>query len=147
MSAEIAGSPSRAFVDTNIFLYAFDTTAGEKRERAKALLEELWASRSGCVSVQVLQEFYVNSTRKLPQPLEEQKAKQIIASLRRWHVHAPGADDVLEAIDLQGEAQLSFWDAMILQSASRLGCTTLWSEDLNDDQVLRGVRIRNPFRV
>jgi predicted nucleic acid-binding protein len=132
-------------VDTNVLLYAFDTSAGKKRERALALVGELWRVGNGCVSVQVLQEFYVNATRKLGTPLDLATAERIIVSLSRWEVHAPTAEDVLSAIALHARVQLSFWDAMIMTSASKLGCGVLYSEDLNDAQVIAGVRVANPF--
>ncbi len=143
MSAE-ARRP-RHFVDTNVLLYAFDTSAGAKRLRAAALLEELWRARSGCLSVQVLQEFYVNATRKLPNPLPAATARELIDDLRRWEVHAPDAEDVIAAIDLQQAHTLSFWDAMIVHSAATLGCAVLYSEDLNAGQTIAGVVIRSPF--
>lgn len=132
-------------MDTNVLLYAFDTSAGQKRERALALVADLWRTGNGCVSVQVLQEFYVNATRKLSAPLPLEMAKRIVASLARWEVHAPTAEDVLRAIDLQQGHKLSFWDAMIVGSAGKLGCRVLYSEDLNAGQVVAGVRVVDPF--
>ena len=132
-------------MDTNILLYAFDTSAGEKRMRALELFGEVWRAGNGCVSVQVLQEFYVNATRKLKNPLTLETARRIIVSLSRWEVHAPDAEDVLAAIDLQRSAQLSFWDAMVVSSAGKLGCSVLYSEDLNAGQAIAGVTVVNPF--
>lgn len=82
MNVEL-GSGSRVFVDTNILLYAFDASAGAKRVRALGLLGELWRAGNGCLSVQILQEFYVNATRKLKQPLTLETARRIISSLSR----------------------------------------------------------------
>jgi predicted nucleic acid-binding protein len=138
-------SGSRAFVDTNVLVYAHDVTAGDKHGRARALLEELWDTRQGCLSVQVLQEFFVTVTRKVPKPLEALAVAQIIHDLALWHVHAPAAHDVLAAIDIHQQAGTSFWDAMILRSAQELGCQTLFSEDLNPGQTYAGVRVSNPF--
>jgi predicted nucleic acid-binding protein len=140
MSAKV-----RVFVDTNVLLYAFDTSAGEKRGRALEVIDTAWRDGNGCVSVQVLQEFYVNATRKLERRLPVETAKRLVASLSRWEVHAPEAEDVLSAIDLQQHAHLSFWDAMVLQSAGKLGCSLLYSEDLNAGQRIAGVTIVNPF--
>jgi len=133
------------FVDTKILIYAHDTSAGAKRDRAVWLLEELWESHSGCLSVQVFQEFYVNITRKVAHPLESSAAAQILADLSVWRVHASEVRDVLAAIEIQRRYGIAFWDAMILQSAARLKCGTIWSEDLNPDQVYAGVRVVNPF--
>ena len=133
------------FVDTNVLIYAHDRSAGSKHERAKQLLRGLWENRKGCLSVQVLQEFYVNITQKVPELLAPEAAAQLIADLSTWQVHQPGEKVLLEAIDLQNRYRLSFWDAMILASAMALGCEILWSEDLNSKQSYATVSVRNPF--
>jgi predicted nucleic acid-binding protein len=138
-------SGNRQFVDTNVLVYAHDLTAGEKHSRARALVEELWDTREGCLSVQVLQEFFVTTTRKIPRPLDAQAAARVIDDLAHWHMHAPAIGDVLAAIDIHQGAGVSFWDAMILRSAKELGCATLHSEDLNPGQFYQGVQVRNPF--
>ncbi len=138
-------SGNRKFVDTNVLVYAHDVTAGDKHSRARALVEELWRTREGCLSVQVLQEFFVTTTRKIPKPLDAPTAAQIINDLAHWHVHAPAASDVLAAIDIHQQTGASFWDAMILRSAQELGCRALYSGDLNPDQIYAGVRVSNPF--
>jgi predicted nucleic acid-binding protein len=135
----------REFVDTNVLVYAHDGAAGNKHVRAKALLADLWANGNGCLSVQVLQEFYVNVTRKVSRPLNPEDARHLIEGLGTWMVHSPTSDDVVEAIRLHQAAQLSFWDAMILMSAARLGCSTVWSEDLGHGHVVGRVTIKNPF--
>jgi predicted nucleic acid-binding protein len=136
---------SLQFVDTNVLVYAHDVTAGDKHTRARALVEELWVTRDGCLSVQVLQEFYITTTRKIPKPIEAPVARQVIGDLAHWHVHAPAAGDVLAAIEIQQRSGTSFWDAMILRSAKELGCGILHSEDLNPGQEYEGVLVRNPF--
>ncbi len=133
------------FVDTNILIYAHDLSAGEKNARARELINSLWESRLGCLSIQVLQEFYVNVTEKVPRPLAPQMAAQIISDLSVWQVHRPGAHDVLDAIRMQQRYQLSFWDSMIVISAIQLGCGTLWSEDLNPGQTYDQVTATSPF--
>ncbi len=138
------GKP-RQFVDTNILIYAYDLQAGAKHTLARALMNELWQAKVGCLSVQVLQEFYVNITRKIVAPVEVSTAAQIIQDLSAWPVYAPMPSDILNAIDVQQRYQLSFWDALIVWSAARLGCEILWSEDLNSGQLYEGVRVQNPF--
>jgi len=135
----------RQFVDTNVVVYAHDETAGAKRERARALLEDLWTSRSGCLSVQVLQEVYVTLTSKVPKRLDASTAAAIIDNLSRWRVHAPGPADVRGAVALHRQRRIGFWDAMVIWSAAQLDCAILWSEDLNPGQVYDSVRVRNPF--
>ncbi len=139
-------SGDRWFVDTNILLYAHDDSAGEKRDQARALVERLWESRQGCLSVQVLQEFVVNATRKIARPLDTATAKEIVADFSRWYLHVPGADDVLAAIGIHQRTGISFWDAMIVRSAAEIGCAVLYSEDLNAGQDYSGVRVENPFK-
>ncbi len=73
----------RCFVDTNLFVYAHDRTAGRKREAARTLVSDLWESREGCVSVQVLQELFVNLTRKVPKPLPAREAAHLISDISR----------------------------------------------------------------
>lgn len=136
---------ARTFVDTNIFIYANDATAGTKHERARELLKTVWLDGSGVVSVQVLQELYVNLTRKLQLPSAD--AATMVRELSQWAVHAPESDDVLSAIRLHERSKISFWDAMIFRSASRMDCRTLWSEDLNEGQTYAGVTVRSPFAV
>ncbi len=139
-------SDNRRFVDTNVLVYAHDDSAGGKRDQARALVEQLWQSRDGCLSVQVLQEFFVTVTRKIAKPLDAETAKEIIADLSRWYVHVPAADDVLAAIGIHQRAGISFWDAMIVRSAAEIGCSVLYSEDLNASQEYSGVRVENPFQ-
>lgn len=137
--------PQREFVDANVLVYAFDSSAGRKQQAARALLERLWDGNTGCLSVQVLQEFFVTVTKKVAKPLPLEDAKARIRELKAWRVFAPSADDVLAAIDLHAEAKIGFWDALMVLAAAESGCDLLWTEDLSDGQLLRGVRIRNPF--
>ncbi|WP_343576456.1 PIN domain-containing protein [Mycobacterium sp.] len=132
------------FVDTNILIYAYVAT-GEKREAASALVDRLWRERRGAISIQVLQEFYVNVTRKVTEMIDPEIAGDIMNNLVRWRVHSPLPDDVIAAATLSHRHQLSFWDAMIVRSAAELRCDTLWTADLNDGQVIEGVRLANPF--
>ncbi len=133
------------FVDTNVVIYAYDIHAGAKHNAARALMNNLWRSQTGCLSIQVLQEFYVNITQKIAAPVDVATATQIIRDLSDWTVYAPVPKDVIDAIRVQQRYQLSFWDAMIVWSAARLGCAILWSEDLNPGQMYEGVRVQNPF--
>ena len=141
----MSGDASREFVDTNVLVYAIDSSAGLKQTAATALLERLWTSGTGCLSVQVLQEFFVTVTRRVARPLSIAEAADRIQEFAAWRVFSPTVDDVLAAINLQRHSRLSFWDAMVVQAAAESGCDTLWTEDLNDGQAIRGVRIRNPF--
>jgi predicted nucleic acid-binding protein len=141
----MSGSPAREFVDANVLVYAFDSSAGRKRELAAHLLERLWESESGRLSVQVLQEFFVTITRKVASPLTTAEAEDRVRELAAWSVFAPTADDVLHAIAVARKMKVSFWDAMILHAAAESGCDVCWSEDLNAGQCWRDVQIRDPF--
>jgi predicted nucleic acid-binding protein len=141
MSAE----PGRQFVDSNVLVYAHDASAHEKQHRARALIEALWAGGNGCLSVQVLQEFFVTVTRKVPRPLDSRQAARVVEALSRWRVHAPQPDDVLAAISLHERRRISFWDALVVHSALRLECHVLWSEDLAPGRVEPGLVVKNPF--
>jgi predicted nucleic acid-binding protein len=141
MSAE----GGREFVDANVLVYAYDASAGKKKAAAEQLLAQLWEAGNGCLSVQVLQEFFVTVTGKVAKPLPIEDAAERVREFSTWKVFGPSADDVLRAIAVHRETRLSFWDAMIVHAAAELGCDVLWTEDLNDGQVIRGVRIRDPF--
>jgi predicted nucleic acid-binding protein len=138
-------SVGRTFVDTNILIYAYDVSAGSKHARAAELVTELWKSRMGLVSTQVLQEFYVTVTRKIARPLESSSARRIITDLSRWEVITIEPNTILAALDLQRDNLLSFWDAMIVTTAANGNAETLFTEDLNHGQVIGGVTVRNPF--
>lgn len=135
----------RQFVDTNVFVYAYDRGNGIKQRQARKLITGLWESRRGCVSIQVLQELYVSMSKKALTPLPPETASQIIAALSEWIHHVPGAGDVLEAINIQQKYGISFWDSMIVNSACQTGCSVLWTEDLNGGQVYGNVAVYNPF--
>jgi predicted nucleic acid-binding protein len=143
MSAEPLGE----FIDTNVLVYAFDASAGDKQVTARALLKRMVDAETGCLSVQILQEFFVVvRSSKIPQPLSiDEAADRVWEFAMTWQVFEPTAMDVLAAIELSKQAQLKFWDAMILHAAAESGCGVLWTEDLNDGQIVRGVQIRNPF--
>jgi predicted nucleic acid-binding protein len=133
------------FVDTNIVVYAYDQTAGQKHEAALRLMERLWDSGDGAVSSQVLQEFYVTVTSKIPRPLSGKRARQIIADLGTWTVATVEVPDILQASEISDRYRLNFWDSLILAAAEKEGAEIVWSEDFNDGQKYGSVVVRNPF--
>ena len=135
------------FVDTNALLYAHDRTAGRKREVASDLLGRLWGTRTGALSTQVLQEFYVNATRKLPRPLSAPRARTVIERYATWHVHRIDPADITAASELEKRHRQSFWNALVIVSAGRTGATTLMSEDMQHGRRIAGLRIIDPFRA
>jgi predicted nucleic acid-binding protein len=134
-----------SFVDTNILIYAEDRDAKDKHLVARDLIVELWDSREGVLSIQVLQEFYVNVTRKLKKPLSASKAREIVEEYLTWTIVDNTGRMLLDAIELQRKAQLSFWDSLVVQAAIDSGCNKLYSEDLNAGQRIGSVTIVNPF--
>lgn len=134
------------FVDTNILMYAHDTAAGVKHDRARALVEELWRNRSGVVSTQVLQELCVNLRRKSARPVDLKTARAIVKDYLAWHVVANTGESVLNALEIEERYRISFWDALIVQACEAARATVLYSEDLSDGQTYRGVRVVNPLR-
>lgn len=135
------------FVDTNILMYAHDKVAGEKHERARTLVEQLWRDRTGVVSTQVLQELTVNLRRKAGKPLDTMATRDIVADYLTWQVVVNGGESILEALDLEARYQISFWDALVLQAAHASGAEVLYSEDLSDGQTYGSVRVINPLRA
>ena len=133
------------FVDTNILIYAHDADAGSKRARAQTILRELWDSGAGRLSVQVLQEFYVNATRKLAAPVAQVSAREVVTSYGAWVREPTTADTVIRAIDVAALVQISFWDALIVASAEQAEATQIYSEDLNAGQSIGGIKIVNPL--
>jgi predicted nucleic acid-binding protein len=134
----------RTFVDTNVLIYAHDSDAKSKREVARHILAELWSSRTGVLSMQVLQEFYVNVTRKIAVPLPKSAAREIASSYAIWCIEITPAE-ILSAFQIEDQSKIGFWDALIVASAIKCGASRILSEDLNPGQMIAGVRIENPF--
>lgn len=135
---------SKVFLDTNIFVYSLDQSDSGKRKKCRNLIKSLTDENSGVISTQVLQELYVAATAKLgADPL---LVKDIIRSLERLETVVVSPVLIKEAIDCSLINRLSFWDALIVVSAESAHCETLWTEDLNHGQVIRGVLIENPFK-
>jgi predicted nucleic acid-binding protein len=135
------------FVDTNILVYALDQDAGEKRARAADALRMLWTSGLGRLSVQVLHEFYVNVTRKLSTPVARSSAREVVVAYGAWIGEPTTATTVARAAVIADMAQLSFWDALVVQAAIQAGADRLVSEDLQDGRRFGSLTIENPFRT
>lgn len=133
------------FVDTNILICAHDVDAGDRHWRAKEVVRALWDSGAGMISTQVLNEFYVNATQRIPSPMEPPRARAVIEAYLSWHVQTPGPESVLAASEIQQRYRISYWDALIVHAASRGGASVLFTEDLNAGQVIEGVQIVNPL--
>lgn len=134
----------RTFVDTNVLIYAHDVDAKTKHATAKTVLRELWSERAGVLSTQVLQEFYVNVTRKIPHPISKDSARMVVNNYAVWCVDATPAE-ISMAFQIEDTSRIGFWDALIVASALKSGAVLILSEDLNAGQMIAGIRIENPF--
>lgn len=134
----------RSFFDTNVLIYADDNSASAKQRRALDVIAEHRRARTGVLSLQVLQEYFVTVTRKLH--VNAPVARRKVELLAELDVVVPELADVLAAIDLHRLHELSFWDALILRTAKQGGCRVLLSETLQDAGQIEGIRIINPFR-
>jgi predicted nucleic acid-binding protein len=134
----------KTFVDTNVLIYAYDADAGAKNEIARGILRELWSERTGALSTQVLQEFYVNVTKKIASPLSKPSARAVIDSYAVWCIDMTPTE-ISAAFHIEDEAGIGFWDALIIAAARKTGAERILSEDLNAGQIISGLRIENPF--
>lgn len=135
----------KIFVDTNVLVYGHDADAGEKHKVARGILAELWDHRTGVLSVQVFQEFYVTMTRKVLHPLPSNKVRSIIQDYFSWHIEVNDPLSVLVASRVEGNHRISFWDALIVAAAARAKAVKILTEDLQTGQIIEGVLIENPF--
>jgi predicted nucleic acid-binding protein len=134
----------KTFIDTNVLIYAHDIDARVKNDIAKAVLRELWSERSGALSMQVLQEFYINVTRKIASPLSKASARSVVTSYAIWCTETTPTE-ISAAFRIEDESRIGFWDALIVSSAVKSGAARLLSEDLNAGQQIAGILIENPF--
>jgi len=134
----------RSFFDTNILVYADDKAAPAKQRRSIDLIVEHRRAKSGVVSLQILQEYFVTVTRKLH--VESSIARRKVELLAEFYVAVPDVSDILAAIDLHRLHNLSFWDALVIRSAKQSGCTVLFSEDMQHTRAIDGLQVVNPFR-
>ena len=136
---------SKIFVDTNILVYSLDQFDPVKQKKCRSLLKTLVGDFQGVISTQVMQEFYVTTVKKLgADPL---LIKDILHAYGRFETVIITPDTIKEAIDCSIINRLSFWDSLIVVAAESAQCEKLWSEDLNDGQVIRGVQVENPLRT
>lgn len=135
----------RVFVDTNILIYAHTDANDPRHAAARRCVQTLWDEPGiAAVSVQVLQELHVNLLRK--GRLDVASSAAIVENYLKWRVIDNDRLALTRAMSLQTRWQLSSWDAMIVGAALRAGAAELWSEDLNDGQVIERLTIRNPLR-
>jgi predicted nucleic acid-binding protein len=132
------------FVDSNVLIYAVDESSHKKYEAARLWRSELWKSRRGRISSQVLHEFYANVDRKWPAAREHVQAE--IRNLMAWRPVGVDAEVLEDAWKIQARYRLSFWDSLIVSAAKVASCRYLLTEDLQEGQEVDGVLVVNPFR-
>jgi len=133
------------FVDTDVLLYAISRDPAEQDKAKRA--DEILAGRDLALSVQVLQEFYVQATRASRRdPITHEQAVRLIESFRRFPVQDITGAIVMAALAARQRFQLSYWDSAIIEASRAMGCTEVLSEDMGDGQDYAGVRVTNPFR-
>jgi predicted nucleic acid-binding protein len=133
------------FIDTNVLVYAHDRSETRKQPVAQALLASLWRSRTGSLSTQVLQEFYVVATRKFEPPMSRRAAREVVGLYGQWSMVRVDVPLIVAASKLEERHRLSFWDALIVEAALRSGAARLATEDLQSGPNIGGMTIENPF--
>lgn len=133
----------RAFIDTNILVYAADNGEPNKRDKARTLLAD--TRTRFALSTQVLSEFYVTVTRTLREPMTQPEARAAVSELERLPIVATDLRLVRAAMTTCEQHQLSYWDALIIEAAIVAGCDHVLTEDLNTGATIRGIEIVNPF--
>jgi predicted nucleic acid-binding protein len=133
------------FVDTNVLVYAHDATEAVRQPVARSLISDLWRTRSGALSTQVLQEFYVVATRKFDPPMSRRQARDLVDAYGHWQLVEIDVALIVAASQLEERHSLSFWDALIVESARRAGATRLVTEDLQSGRRLADLHIDNLF--
>lgn len=137
----------KVFVDSNVLVYAHDADSGDKQRIAANAIAKILDARSGVLSIQVLQEFYSTVTRKLRSAITRDVAREILRGYSSWTIQPLTAEDVVTASLLEQRHQLSFWDALIVQTALLSGAKKLLSEDFQHGRSIGGVTVENPFLI
>lgn len=134
---------SKVFIDTNILVYSLDKHDPEKQKQARELLKKAAIEYSGVISTQVLQEFYVTATRKLS--VEPLLVKEMVSAFNNFETVLITTEIIKDAIDCSILQKISFWDSLIITAAEKSLCEMVWTEDLNNGQIIKNIKINNPF--
>lgn len=137
----------KSFLDTNILVYAYDSSEKEKHPKASRLLKDLWSSRAGILSIQVLSEFYVVVTQKVERPISSSEAKAIIEDyLSSWEIIEPRGDTLLSSIEATNKYNFHFWDAMIFAAAKEANVIRIYTENFQHNLEIEEIKFINPFK-
>ena len=133
------------FVDTNILVYARDTSEPRKQAMAEEWLRRLWIEQRGRTSMQVLSEYYRTVTHKLKPGLSPADAWEDVTALLAWEPQPIDGEALTRAYALSQRYNLSWWDSLILATAELQRCEVLLTEDLQHGSMIDGITIQNPF--
>jgi predicted nucleic acid-binding protein len=134
---------AKSFVDTNVLVYSVDRGAGQKQAVARDLLDSIRSEGRLCLSTQILCEFVNVLLTKLK--VSPSGAAHLLASFKADAIVLVSPEIITEAISLATIAKINFWDSMVIEAAAFAGVKTLYTEDLNHGQIIRGVKVVNPF--
>jgi predicted nucleic acid-binding protein len=134
----------KIFIDTNVLVYTIDEGNPDKQKKAKEIIMAIIKNDIPVISTQVLQEFYNASTKKLF--VDKVIAKGIVHNFRNMETVQVDPDIIEQGIDISILSKISFWDGLIVAAAKFANCTTIMAEDLNDGQIIQGVKVVNPFK-
>jgi predicted nucleic acid-binding protein len=136
----------RFFLDTNVFVYTFDSSAPAKAKKAADLIRKAANSGEGIVSFQVVQEFFNVALRRFSQPMTVSEAEQYLTTVFRPLLAVHSSPSIyLDALRIAGRHRLAWYDAVIVAGALEAACDILYSEDLQHGAEIEGVRVTNPF--
>ena len=135
----------KIFVDTNILVYCFDDADPAKKKKAMQIMDGLWETSKGVLSLQVLKEFFVTVTEKLANKMDFRDAKAAVIDLLSWNIFYETRSSLERTFEIIQKHHLSLWDANIISAAILSDCNTVYSEDLQHNQTIEGVRIINPL--
>lgn len=138
---------SAVFVDTSVLLYAFDDADKKKQERSRDWLAACWKRRCGCLSTQVLNEFYANARKRFATAISAGDARAEVRRYQQWKPWLIDQPTIETAWALESRYQLNYWDALMVAAAQHMGCQWLLTEDLQHDQQIEKLRIVNPFQA
>ncbi|MBQ0165567.1 MAG: PIN domain-containing protein [Treponema sp.] len=134
----------KSFIDTNLFLYSYDENEVEKKHKSIVFLEKIRKQGYPLISTQTIGEFFNIATKKFK--IEKDIVIGICEQISsQYPVYEISVENVFHALQISKDSQLSYWDSLIVAVASDAGCSTVYSEDLSDGQIISGVRIVNPF--
>lgn len=135
----------KVFLDTNILIYAHDLDAGIKHNIALQIVKDLWENKNGVLSTQILQEFYINVTKKIPSPISPLEAREIIRAYLNWDIKENHPMSIIRASEIEEKYCISFWHALVVLAAYEAKVDKILTEDLNAGQIIEGILIENPF--